>query len=380
LEEAIILGYEVTKVHEIKEYEKSGPLFKEFVTTCWEGRKTSNSGSAKNLSFKFAMNGLTGKFGQKAHLVNTVIYNTSYQPNKKTENRFNDMISRVVDFEPIFTEEGDNSAIIIEVRNANINPNYPVYLSAQILAFARVHMSQIMRAANCYRNIDHAIYYTDTDSLIVPPACIPLMYAAGYIGKELGQLKCDLNSNFRAVDDFAKIVKGIWAATKGPYSLVYLLPDKDSEVMEKVKMKGIPHTDKPQPYYSNIRIVTSPAQENMIATMDRWLKEPTYYNLPGNVIGKQFYIYHNPKSEAMYAVTHVNFRVIRDIMKDDGHVYAFYGTMKKSFTNYDGQLLMIRPDVVRRMLCRTNWWSKNKRIIAEESDEESLTYPPGYEL
>ncbi len=380
LEEAIILGYQVTKVHQIKQYEKKSPLFKDFVTTCWEGRKTSNSGSAKNLSFKFAMNGLTGKFGQKAHLVNTVIYNTSYQPNKKTENRFNDMISRVIDFEPIFTEEGDNSAIIIEVKNANINPNYPVYLSAQILAYARVYMSQIMRCCNAYHSPEHSIYYTDTDSLVIPPSCIPLLDAGGYIGKELGQLKCDLNSNFRSVNDFAKIVKGIWAATKGPYSLVYLLPEPNSEVMEKVKMKGIPHSDKPHPYFNNIKIVPTAKEENIIATMDRWLKEPTKYNLPGFVIGKQFFIYHNPKSEVMYAVTHVNFRVIRDIMNDEGHVYAFYGTMKKSFTNYDGQLLMIRPDVVRRMLCRTDWWSKNKRVFEEEGNEESLTYPPGYEL
>ncbi len=370
----------MTKIHEIKEYEKCGPLFKEFVGKCWEGRQASNSGSAKNLSFKFAMNGLTGKFGQKAHPINTVIYSTSYQPNKKTESKFNDMMNRVVDFEPIFTNEGDNSAIIVEVRNDNINPNYPVYLSAQILAHARVYMSHIMRCADAYRNADNAIYYTDTDSLVLPSHCVPLLDAGGYIGKNLGQLKCDLNGSFRTVNDFAKIVRGIWAATKGPYSLVYLLPDENSEVMEKVKMKGIPHTDKAQPYFSNIKIVTTPKQDNIIESMNRWLKEPTKYNLPGMVIGKQFYIYYSPSSENMYAVTHINFRVIQDIMKEDGHVYAFYGTMKKSFTNYDGQLLMIRPDVVRRMLCRTNWWAKNKRIFSEDSDNESLTYPPGYEM
>ena len=94
---------------------------------------------------------------------------------------FQEMLQRVVDFTPIFTAEGYNSAIMLDVENEQKvcsfrshtfphfvqGPRYPIYLSAQILAYARVHMSHIMRAANCYRSWSRAIYYTDTDSLLM---------------------------------------------------------------------------------------------------------------------------------------------------------------------------------------------------------------------
>ena len=167
LEEALILGYTVTKIHEMKTFATRAYIFKDYVSKCWQGRQRTLKGSAQNLCFKFAMNSLTGKFGQRSFDTNRAIFTTDYEPSKKMDQSFQEMLQRVVDFTPIFTAEGYNSAIMLDVENEQKGPRYPIYLSAQILAYARVHMSHIMRAANCYRSWSRAIYYTDTDSLLM---------------------------------------------------------------------------------------------------------------------------------------------------------------------------------------------------------------------
>ena len=204
LREAIELGYKVTLIIEMKTFMKRDYIFDKYVTKCWEGRLKSLKGSAQNLAFKFAMNALTGKFGQASFPTNKAIYSTDYEPSKKMDQHFQEMIQKVVDFEPIFSPDGYNAAIILEVENEQLGPKYPIYLSAQILAYARVHMSRIMRyeffkkhvilanvhrICDCYRNPCRAIYYTDTDSLLMPSETLPALDAARLIGNGLGQLK-----------------------------------------------------------------------------------------------------------------------------------------------------------------------------------------------
>lgn len=248
IEEAIVLGYVVTKIHEMKTFSNRDYIFKDYVSKCWQGRQRTLKGSAQNLCFKFAMNSLTGKFGQRSFDTNRAIYSTDHEPSKKMEQNFQEMLSRVVDFQPIFTAEGYNSAIMLDIENEQKGPRYPIYLSAQILAYARVHMSKIMRAGQCYRHWCRAIYYTDTDSLLMPSECLPDLEKAGFIGDELGQLKCDLTDSTDP-QTFARIVRGIWSATKGPYSLLYVKPG-DGNLWEKVRVKGIM-------LYDSLVVVTS---------------------------------------------------------------------------------------------------------------------------
>lgn len=236
LREAIILGYKVTLIIEMKTFEKRDFIFDKYVTKCWEGRKKAPKGSAQNLAFKFALNSLTGKFGQASFPTNKAIYTTDYEPSKKMDQHFQEMLQKVVDFEPIFTPNGYNAAVILEIENEQQGPKYPIYLSAQILAYARVHMSRIMRICASYRQPHRAIYYTDTDSLLMPSSCLQALDTHHLIGNELGQLKCDLTDSTN-VDQWGKIIRGIWSATKGPYSLLYV--KADSPVLwEKIRVKG----------------------------------------------------------------------------------------------------------------------------------------------
>lgn len=402
LQEAIILGYRVTRLYEVKEFAKYGPLFDEYVTKCWEGRKRSPKGTAQNLAFKFAMNSLTGKFGQRTFPTSSKIYSTDFRPSSHTQKQFNKMIQHVTDFTPLFSENGQNSAIILEVAAENQNPSYPIYLSGQILAYARVKMSQIMRTAGSYRDPARAIYYTDTDSLLLPSICIPPLVDEGYIGDELGQLKCDLNDKGRT-GEFAKIIRGIWAATKGPYSVLYVLPnDQKKPLMEKVRVKGIPHIGESFKHYDEIRVVLTQPKERLFQQIQQWLRDPEHWDIPMGVIGERFYMIRmldpaqppprdmSPKQRAAweiehsehYFAKHINYEIIEQIMDNECVLFCYYGTMQKCFQSYNGDFLLVKPDVVRRMACKTDWWApeSRKRIyLQERASCWDLSFPVGYQ-
>lgn len=355
----------------------------DYVDKCWKGRAASPKGSARNLAFKFAMNSLTGKFGQRTHSTSSCIYSTEFHPSAKVKDSFDELISRVVDFEPLFSRDGHNSAIILEVENKKQNPPYPIYLSGQILAYARVIMSRIMREADCYRNVDRAIYYTDTDSLLMPSDCLPPLMTAGYIGDGLGQLKCDLNEKSSFPGEFAKIIRGVWAATKGPYSLLYVLPNEQMlPVMEKVRVKGIPHVGKPFKHYDPIQLQLEEPRARLFAKIQRWLEDPLRWELPMGVIAQRFYMVKRADGTHYFA-KHMNFDIIVSLMQQQCELFAFYGGMKKCFRHVNGDFLLVKPDVTRRMACKSDWWSASsqKRIyLPGEDSVYSLSRPVGYNV
>jgi hypothetical protein len=193
--------------------------------------KKYGKGTAKNLLYKLMMNALSGKFGQKAHqIVHSIL--TNLKSPKMVDPKF---FSNLTDFSPIYSKNGDECAIFIERLNDHVTSKYPVHLSAQILANSRVHMSHIYRAANSYLDPSRAIYYADTDSMVISSECIPDLIKGNHIGDEIGQLSCDLGGKGIV---FSKIVKAIFGASKGPYSIVYLNP-METILKEKIRAKGM---------------------------------------------------------------------------------------------------------------------------------------------
>lgn len=198
LEEAVKIGYLITEVHEIKCFDYAVHIFGSFVDTCWKGRekypksKTDPVSNARNLAYKMTLNTLTGKFGQKSHKTNTRIYNSGAKYNEKMEKNMISCLENLDDFDIFFSDDGENATVLMEVTNPKPHPTYPIYLSAQILAYSRVYMSRIYRLLDAYRSPDHAIYYTDTDSLVLHARCLPILEQAGLIGSGLGQLSCGM--------------------------------------------------------------------------------------------------------------------------------------------------------------------------------------------
>lgn len=122
-------------------------------------------------------------------------------------------MARLVSFDALFDDNGENHALIVESHAKSPHPRYPIYLSGQIVSNARVYMSSIYRACNAYHEPGRAIYYTDTDSLVLSRAAACELSHHGYIGTDLGQLGCDLYDAFSG--EFSKIIRGVWAAPKG---------------------------------------------------------------------------------------------------------------------------------------------------------------------
>ena len=275
----------------------------------------------------------------------------------------------------------------MEVLNKNPHPNYPVYLSAQILANSRVYMSRIYRLLNAYRDPNFAIYYTDTDSLVLHARCLPILIKENLIGNDLGQLSCDLTEPFDG--NFAKILTGVWAAPKGPYSLGFVTA-KSPKLMEKVKAKGIPHPSGPFPFGENIDIEANIAnmseeeqqkwgeKKEIYARVNAYLEDPQHVEPPVEAIGLRFYRWQDDTHD--FFAKHMNRQMIQQMIRNDGVLTAYYGSFKKYFTTPLGDVMQITPSVNIRSPCKTSWWrEKSKRAFLEDAESVfDLTYPLGY--
>lgn len=372
--EAILIGYTVTTIHEVKQYTYYGPLFKPFIDLCWQGRIDNPKPSVKNLSFKNTMNKLTGKFGQRAHPTNTTIISTKA---KNSDKEVEKILESLEDFDLLFDQNGDNHAIILEVTNKKQHPSYPIYLSAQILANSRVIMSQIYRKINAYLDPECAIFYTDTDSLIINGKVLNKLKEANLIGSGLGQLSCDLSD---ATDgSFAKVLTGIWAAPKGPYTLGFVCPNSDGAIKEKVKAKGIPHPSGPFPYGEEIKVVFDEKGQDLSDRVLKWIKEPSKYTPPIDDIKARFYHYQSDDGLLNYFAKHVNHDMIKRLLAREGTLCCYYGSFKKDMVSTYGNLLTLTPVINSRSLCKNDWWQKSKRIyLTEDAKSTDLTYPEDY--
>lgn len=407
LEEAIILGYRITHVHMVKRFEKLSSLFSNFVTKCYQGRKDAEAARKPDqaLGFKMAMNSVTGKFGQKTRNFSTNIYPSDFKPSKKSENFFRESMNRIQDYHFFFSNDNHNNAVMITTENDKKGPTQPIYLSGQILAYARVLMSKTMRLCDSYRNPARAIYYTDTDSLVLPSICIPDLTAAGLIGPDLGQFKCDVTDSTK-LESFGKIVRAVWSATKGPYSLIYIKPDgvnKKGEAVpeaywEKVRLKGIPHPSNPTKYLcDNVRSfqdeMNAMAKEGkhtkdlslILSHALQWKNNNRTTSLSPQVIGTgNYYIVEpvdNEDPDKRWISKRINLFLIKQMMEKEYHVYCCFGGMKRQFfSTAEDDLLRIKPDFIQRQLSKTDWWGKSKRQFALGHTPESLTYPPFFEF
>lgn len=367
LEEAILLGYRVTKVNKQMSFTRRKSLFEEYVNICWQGRKNNPKPSLLNLAYKMAMNILTGKFGQKTldytyfiHLVNRISGATP------------DMLERIVDWQSIDTD--NLTALFMKIKDNDSDPKFPIHLSAQILAHARVLMSQCMRACNAYLDPSCAMYYTDTDSLVLPSKCAQILIAKGIIGEDLGQFSDDLEyaEGDRTTIRFAKILKCIFGAPKGPYSIVYT---KGSLLYEKIRIKGIPHTNAAIPHTDIIEKETLSAER--IAWLFEYLENPEITRIPSFMIGTR--LYYLEDDEGYLFSEYINYEIIHELLYGDGKkkLYCFFGSMSKGIISKKGKLCAVEPKIITRGVLETSWWSKGKREFNPEL-HPTLSFPIGY--
>ena len=145
-------------------------------------------------------------------------------------------------------------------------------------------------------------------------------------------------------------------------------------------MKGIPHPSKSWLYHDPLKIVLDAPASRLFTQMREFLIDPTHAPIPCKVIGTRFYMYRSLVDVDVYCAKHINYDIIEKLMEKKGELLAYYGGMKRAFHYFNGDILLVKPDVVSRMVCRTDWWDKGKRIYAPDANACDPSFPPGYDI
>lgn len=238
--EAMILGYEVKKVHCYYLWSRQEYLFQEFISYNYKKKSEAPRGSALYEIPKLVMNGNSGKHGQKSQ-------------SKKNHMYIGEEISmsRITcsNGQHIINEEtGETLAVTCQ---SEVDPDfspYSVHLSSQILAWSRVHMSRFTRLMDAYRNPQKVPIEGDTDSLVLPYKALHEMdqnLRKIMFGPHLGQMKDEMP------DDVLICQLNIAPKTKFKIYLTKVKeegPMRPNEVRRSItvirsffKSKGIPH-------------------------------------------------------------------------------------------------------------------------------------------
>lgn len=174
------------------------------------------------------------------------------------------------------------------------------------------------------------------------------------------------------------------------------------KLWEKTRVKGMPHNNTPFEHRECIRLEDMFPEgeeerkyyvslEERYQMVKDWFASPYQNPLPTNMIGKRIYMYQELEEEVgegeerkatclnRHFATHINCDLIEKVMSHSGELVCFFGTMKKSMINEHGGLLQVKPTVLRRVLCKNNWWASSKRLFFEGDDQfTALSYPPNY--
>ena len=207
------LGYKFEVLKGYK-YQGSTTLFKGYVDRMYKLRLEYPKDHPLNLIAKLLMNSLYGKFGMKTTKTVVDIFDTSKRDDQNRLKELHhdlgeDLLSYdIVGTKFIVVNRNDVSNFhYSEERNEFFGLDVNVGIASAITASARLYMGN-------FKNSDHILYYTDTDSIVTNK---PL--ESKWVGNKLGQLKLE-----------HEVLLGIFIAPK-----VYLIADINKNVTVKVK-------------------------------------------------------------------------------------------------------------------------------------------------
>lgn len=356
---AVKLGYKITKIYECIEWESMDEIFTDFITKEYKAKSMSERGTAKYMVHKFLMNSLSGKFGQHEHFekITYVPFSDFDKFTKKKD---------ITSWLPFYKNDGSINYIEVTTSREKTHSDYPVYLSAYILALSRIKMSYELLKMNGYKK-DNSFYYTDTDSYHVHTK----QFRGLTLKEELGCFGDEL--------DGGVIVAALFLAPK-TYHHVY---SKNNKLWSVMKCKGIPHSSKPFPAFK--RFYASSDEELLVR---QFISDKFDMNIQYISFGKPLYIYKSSDNDDFVVLEKLDYMVVKDKLLNpkEVEIIVLYGTMKRTF-NPEGFLnqkfLSISSVFASRQLCATDWWSKNNRILIGITREEQLrnkTYPIGHSI
>ncbi len=360
--EASKIGYKITKVYSIVEFKKSKIIFNDFVKPTYQRKKEAKAGPIYATT-KTSLNSLTGKFGQKASFEKNVIILPHETVKKITTG-----------IEPIIDKDGNLLGYHGKEQSDSKYSPYPIYLSAWILGWSRVIMSKYIRKMNLYRDPNHYVYYSDTDSLIVDSTCYERLPDEAKGASELGQMKKEVDG---------KIIAVYITAPKN-YCYIYV-DNKSKKILCSMKSKGISH---PRDSYNPFECYPSSEEKENHALKEinfierrKEIKNGSLYLSKTSILKEKTFSFYeikdNGEKEYIYTSDFIPPKFLSLLLKKKVICYALNGVFKRRIDFFDVENITIGPDTMMREVNKTSWWDKGHRFFSEE---DTGRYPPSYPL
>jgi hypothetical protein len=232
IEMALDHGYTIDKIYKMITWSASYNWFKIYIDKCFALKAKAEKDSASYSVCKLMANAIYGYTLKKNIITKTKIITT-------IEELENIRIDHVIkDFIIMGNDRILCSYEVCDITELDKCVKTPAYLGAFCLAYSRQHMSSFLDICHSYYDKNFSFYRTDTDSLILHARCLPLLIKAKVIGKDLGMLDFDLNSQDNSTPSKSIAAKIIRFCE--PFPKVYCCEyvNKYDTVVKKGKDKG----------------------------------------------------------------------------------------------------------------------------------------------
>jgi hypothetical protein len=360
--EAVLLGYEITAIHEVIVWEKLKEIFTDYIeaaykrkTECKPNLKTGDEGNppvyACNKSW---MNDLSGKFGQESSLETCRVVR-----DLATYQGINAQETTVVE-----DKDGRPLAWVVTETKEHEQSDYPIQLSCFILGWSKVSMSKILREAGLLQDAALSILYSDTDSYIMNIKAWEKIPKEMKSGSVLGGIKLEVNG---------KIIHGVFLAPK-TYMIVYI--DANTlEIKARFRGKGIPHIGHDYPAF----VIETHAEQ--LKRNSKIPEEAPNGVEPIDIKDRQYH-FKQVDSDEVENLSRIPAHYFHDILLGNRTMSVKFGSIERTFDYSNTERIKLRNCYKKRTLMKTNWWDKGKRILVK--DEEGKTfidhpaYPPGH--
>jgi hypothetical protein len=424
LEEAILLGYRILKIHKIISFHILCDIFSDYVVEGYRRKRDGKEPVIIQTSKNF-LNFLTGKFGERdlppndifVPFVNASDFNLTNEEFKSVFAKETKKISTkaIPDFtkplQVIFNQNGLSSGITYSpVEPQREYTKFPLQLTTFILSHSKVFMSKITREMDLYRSTTDTVNYSDTDSVIVHKSRFDKLASiknsdgnSKYIGPELGQLKDELTG---------KLVRLFVLAPK-TYFLIYIYYNSKNKndplnltLQCKMKCKGIPHSSENYPFFDDNCYDLSPSEieelvydyksfkiqgENYVYKVE--LKRPNPLDEKKEEKNVCFIAFKNTEelnihpskrdeswwSNVLFFKKRITLDMIEGVMNESLVVECIYRSFDRNMIPKQNKPVNILSRHKIRKLVSEFWWNKGVRQFqGAESMHGEIAFPVGY--
>jgi hypothetical protein len=369
--EAIIIGYNVTRVYAYYSWTKLEPIFKHYIEYTNRKKSLADKDTAPYQTAKTLSNAVSGKFGQiVVDKLLSIYIGDDINYDKVLRSNQNNIYS-----------DGELLAAYCERDTTKTNTDYPLQFSVFILANARVSMSRFTRLIDGYRNPKNVPIYGDTDSLVFDKSAIEGIDKI-QIGKHLGQMKDEM--------PHAMLFAQYTLAPKTNMK-IYIVFDKESGkyvIRVCFKSKGIPHIRDEYDPFLNYEISTEESEKiikiaQFLEDRAKAKKEDDIKDLhyDGYVeLGRPLFIRQNFGEERKVVKDRLTWDDVECVMRNTCNIVCLYGGMIRNLKDdADVDRMGIYPDYMRRSLSKQNWWENGKNRIVDDFPF-GITKPIGFSL